>query len=78
MNKWSYKFDSLNSEYFIKTIPTDSEDEICFVYKLAKTKSGDFTLQFYLIRMFSKKSKTWHEIQPEKKGIDTLIKINNN
>ena len=78
MNKWSYKFDSLNNEYFIKTLPTDSDDEICFIYKLAKNESGYFTLQFYQIKMFSKKSKTWHEIQPDHKGIDTLIKINNN
>jgi|SRR5450755_804106 len=78
MNERSYRLDSLNNEYFLKTLPIGSESTPETVYKLGENNQGSFTLQLFKIRVFDKKTTTWRELEPHDKSIVPLIKEKDN
>jgi hypothetical protein len=79
MNIWSYKFDSLNNEYFLETLPLASKYTPCTYYKLKQITKDSLTLQIYKIRAFSTKTNDWYEFDPHNhKIIQPLTRITNN
>jgi hypothetical protein len=78
VNKWLYKMDSLNNEYFIKTQPLGKEPRPQGIYKIEKNKQGIFSLHLIKIRVLDKKTKTWNEIDTFDKTAKGMIKVSNN
>lgn len=75
-NRWSYKLDSLNNEYFLETLPSGSETMPVAIYKLNKINQDSLTIQLVKRRAFDRKTKSWYQKEPHDKSIEPLVRLN--
>jgi hypothetical protein len=73
--KVSYKFDSLNNEYFLKTAYGNVNSVYGRYLRLNKIDEDHFTLQLFKEIRYNKANRSSYEIDFNNKSIDTLVRL---